>query len=513
MFSPILTTPDFDHFNIYVTTSAGRTLVGQTRDEAFYIPTFTRNANDASLSVELVPVMKDLKEGEAKVLTADYPQDGLKVADGSSLTSNPIKVQATAAGRQTVTVKATNAIGTSSTTFQAIDVMANDAEIAEVTNVILGKTVVDFSGSTNNKETPGKIIDGITNPTSTSEKWCNVSPENWVIFDCEGVYRFYGFRIYDCKSGPEQNENVRDYTIELSVDGKVWTTVVDEKDRSDDNIKTDYIAPVQGRYIRFAPKVEGTLRIWEFEAYGADDQHMTIAATPAEMRIDAGTTETIQISCQFNGDETGDDFRCTAKSSSSVVSIGQIEGNYEKTGFTIPVTASNQIGESTITIRVTNNGAYRETKVKVIVDAPDGVNVLSGAEAQLRHYTESDFAYDAEYTSSATQIFLVKDMENPSDDASVSNVGRLSYQNETAPDENRFFDKVPFCSLYEVTVPADKTKKAIGLSVGFSDFDAISCRATILGVAKTKEGSGIENLLPADTTGKSISGIYNLRGQ
>lgn len=178
MFSPILTTPDFDHFNIYVTTSAGRTLVGQTRDEAFYIPTFTRNANDASLSVELVPVMKDLKEGEAKVLTADYPQDGLKVADGSSLTSNPIKVQATAAGRQTVTVKATNAIGTSSTTFQAIDVMANDAEITEVTNVILGKTVVDFSGSTNNKETPGKIIDGITNPTSTSEKWCNVSPEN-----------------------------------------------------------------------------------------------------------------------------------------------------------------------------------------------------------------------------------------------------------------------------------------------------------------------------------------------
>lgn len=104
----------------------------------------------------------------------------------------------------------------------------------------------------------------------TSSKWCCTTPNNWVIFDCEGIFRFYGFGIWDCKAGPEDNENFNDYTIELSLDGENWTTVVDEYGRGSDDIKYDNIAPARGRYIRFSPKNTAVLRVWESEACAAN---------------------------------------------------------------------------------------------------------------------------------------------------------------------------------------------------------------------------------------------------
>ncbi len=104
---------DFSHFDIYVTHSDNvRTLVGQTRDEAFFIPELKRINNEASARIEIVAVYKD----------------------GSRL-------------------DVTNAIGTNTKNSEVIDVLS-DIDYNNVTNVVLNKTVVDFSGSTNNKETP-----------------------------------------------------------------------------------------------------------------------------------------------------------------------------------------------------------------------------------------------------------------------------------------------------------------------------------------------------------------------
>lgn len=796
---------DFSHFDIYAIHSDGvRQLMGQTRDEAFYIPKLSRVGDESSVKIEISAIFKDGTAGTPVTLDAFYPVPGapdvrfkpaksyLKVGEttkisavatgnptswswtlpaglervAGSLTSNEITVKALKEGRFSIRLDVTNAIGTTSKNSEVIDVL-NATDYSAVSNVLLNKTVVAFSGSTNNKETPSNIIDGERNPSSTSEKWCNVGADNWVIFDCEGVYRFYGFAIYDCKSGPENNENIRDYTIELSMDGKTWTTVVDEKDRSADNIKTDYIAPLQGRFVRLTPKVEGTLRIWEFEAYAADDVHMTIAVEPSEMRMNVGTVEQVVVNCQFNGDEIGADFDCTAKAGSSIVSIGRISSNSDKTGFTIPVSASNQIGETVVTIRVINNGCYREAKVKVIVDAPDGDNILANIPAELRHYVNSDFAFDAEYipyetyhltdgnrkdealeyvndysshkkdfwalfyapegtewnlakvkiyipegnfgfndndkegyinkeieiligddflslesvkqytnlekadelefifpkarhakclaiacdvnpyfypslaeieayeqtvsddedmsveisnwtndviaenipsssyadasvggdgwvlytsnaksdgaivgddnvvvtksgtkfrlapydeknalclgwafslksltfaepiaadefhilalssggdtpfevrvnyeddTKSTINKYIVYNWENENANAAVSGVGRLSYHNDIAPDPNKFFEKVPFCTLTEIVVPADPTKKALSLSVGFSDFDAVSNNVTVLGVARGNDSSGIQSPIIEPQHDHTIIGIYNIQG-
>ena len=423
---------DLDHFDVYLTTASGRRLVGQTRDEAFYIPAITREGNEDGVTVEVVPVTKDMAQQTPVSAKADYPKPGapvvslklsrscvkvgetvtltangtgsptawkwilpatLQLVDGA-LTDNVITVKALAEGTQKVTVESTNALGVSSTAFDALDVLA-DNDYSRLQNIALHKKIYSYSGCTNSKEAPENIVDGITNPSSTSQKWCNVSPDNWVIIDCQGLYRIYGFKIYDCKAGPENAENIRDYTIEVSADCKNWTKVVDEKDKSAVDIKEDYIVPVLGRYIRFSPSVSGTLRVWEFEAYGIDNVKMSIDANASQLKVNTGETKNIEVSYNLNGDDREPSFACNAVASGNV-EIGDITEDMQVGKFIIPVTGGELIGESDILITVTNGAAYKEAEVKVYVDNAERPNVLAGLDARLRHYKD-DYSATASY--------------------------------------------------------------------------------------------------------------------
>lgn len=429
---------DFDHFDIYTKDFNGvRKLVGQTRGEGFFIPDIKRQGTEDKIEIEVIPVMKDGKQQAATTLTANYPQAtapkislklsksylklgetatitangtcnpsgwkwtlpaGLELVDGS-LTSNSITVKAKAEGRHKVTVSSTNAIGTSNVECELLDVYA-EADMAKVQNVLLKKTVVSYSGCTNSSESPANLIDGVTNPSSTSAKWCNVSPTNWVILDTEGLFRIYGFKIYDCKAGPENDENIKNYTIEVSQDGENWTKVVDEINREDDNIKEDYIAPVRGRYIRFSPTVSGVLRVWEFEAYGVDDVRTILTTETPEMRIEAGQTQDLVVSYDLNGDKREADFELKVEKQEGV-SVGEIRENAAARTFTIPVTAEKRIGHGEMAVRLYNGGVYKELAVKVLTDAAQAPNVLAGRTATLRQF-KSDYSFNAEYTDLTT---------------------------------------------------------------------------------------------------------------
>lgn len=425
---------EFDHFDLYTVIGDGtRTLVGQTRDEGFYIPTFERNGNDANVTVELVPVMKDGKQQSAQQLVMNYPAPqppvitvkpsvsyakvgdvvtltmtgtghptgfewslpaGLTLKEGA-LTDQTIKVTAAAEGKQVVSVKCTNAIGTSTLDVEAVEVFSAD-DYKAVYNVLKGKTVVAYSGSTNSTEVPDKIIDGVENPTATSSKWCNVSSDNWVIFDCEGAYRLYGFKIFDGNAGPESGvDQIDSYIIQVSQDGENWTTVVDESDVETISIKEVYMCPVKARYIKLVPHVNGTLRIWEFEAFGRDDNNLTISVDPAELKINAGETKNITVSYDLNGDNREQLFTCTATSSGNAV-IGKITEDQANSTFTIPVTGGKVIGSDKITVNVNNGGAYKERTVNVTIDSDSQPNVLEGKTAKLRHYN-ADYSYEATY--------------------------------------------------------------------------------------------------------------------
>lgn len=430
-------TADFDHFDIYKENEDGtRTMVGQTRDEAFYVPTFQRKDNEAYVKFIVTPVMKDMRQQKGKSIVLDYPQatapvvsftisnsylkvgesatitangtgnptafkwtlpEGLKLADGSSLTSQTIKVVAQKVGKQRVTVDVTNAIGTSTTSSNILDVMTEE-EYKKIYNVVYQKKVLGYSGSTNYKEVPDKIIDGETNPTSASDKWCNVSADNWVTFDLQSVYRIYSFKIFDGNAGPESGvDQIDSYQILLSEDNEHWTTVVDTYNRQKESVKTDYIAPMRARYVKLVPHVNGILRIWEFEVYGKKDNSMKLSTLTNNVTMNAGESYNINVTYDLGeGATKADKFECVATSKNGNVTIGTIKENVKKNTFVIPVTAKQRMGDDVVTIRVVNGDDYEEIAVQVEVDATTQPNVLKGKTAEVRHY-ENDYSFEAAF--------------------------------------------------------------------------------------------------------------------
>lgn len=430
-------TADFDHFDIYKENEDGtRTMVGQTRDEAFYVPTFQRKDNEAYVKFIVTPVMKDMRQQKGKSIMLDYPQatapvvsftisnsylkvgetatitangtgnptafkwtlpEGLKLANGFSLTDQTITVVAEKVGKQRVTVDVTNAIGTSTTSSNILDVMTEE-EYKKIYNVVYQKKVLGYSGSTNYKEVPDKIIDGETNPTSASDKWCNVSADNWVTFDLQSVYRIYSFKIFDGNAGPESGvDQIDSYQILLSEDNEHWTTVVDTYNRQKESIKTDYIAPMRARYVKLVPHVNGILRIWEFEVYGKKDNSMKLSTLTNNVTMNAGESYNINVTYDLGeGATKADKFECVATSKNGNVTIGTIKENVKKNTFVIPVTAKQRMGDDVVTIRVVNGDDYEEIAVQVEVDATTQPNVLKGKTAEVRHY-ENDYSFEAAF--------------------------------------------------------------------------------------------------------------------
>lgn len=429
-------TADFDHFDIYKENEDGtQTMVGQTRDEAFYVPTFQRKDNELYVKFIVVPVMKDMRQQKGKTIVLDFPQptapvvsftisnsylkvgesatitangtgsptafkwtlpEGLKLANGFALTDQTITVVAEKVGKQRVSVEVTNSIGTSTTSSNILDVMTEE-EYKNIFNVVYQKKVLGYSGSTNSQEVPDKIIDGDTYPYSKSDKWCNVSADNWVTFDLQGVYRIYGFKIYDGNSGPESGvDQIDSYQILLSEDNEHWTTVVDTYNRQNESVKSDFIAPTRARYVKLVPHVNGILRIWEFEVYGKKDNSMNISASPEQMTINAGESNNIYVTYDLGEVAKDPQFKCTAISKNGNVKIGTIKENTKKSTFIIPLTAQQRMGDDVVTIRVVNGDDYEEATVQVEVDATTQPNVLKGKKAEVRHY-KNDYSFEAAY--------------------------------------------------------------------------------------------------------------------
>ena len=416
---------DFDHFDIYKKHEDGeRTLVGQTRGEAFYVPTFVRNGVDNFLEMEVVPVMKDMKQQPAKSIKLNYPKgtapvvtfslgksylevgesthitakgtgrptawewilpEGLEFKPGTATNEETIYVVAKKPGKMKVTVKVTNVVGTSETTKQVIDVIAKE-DAATVYNVVQNKTVVKFSNSTNSTETPWKIIDGEVYPQETSGKWCTLQSDRWAIFDCQSAYRIYGFCIYDGNSGPEYGvDQINNYKIQLSNDGETWTTVVDAENRVKESIKYDYIPPFKARYVKLIPEANGTLRIWEFQVFGSEDNNMSISVPSSEVKMNAGETQNIVVTYDLNGDPRDPKFACRVKSTAGL-KVGTITEDQANSTFTIPVTAGMKMGVEKLTITVDNGGTYKERVVNISIDSNTQPNILTGATAEVRHY-------------------------------------------------------------------------------------------------------------------------------
>lgn len=404
------TITDIHHYNIYLTQRSTRTLVGQTRNEGFYIPPITRTSTEElSVTAEIVTVTNDMKEGTPVALEIKYPgRDHIKVSYKASQTlvktGTDVTIEAKAnngadsfewtvpSGATLVSGQGTSKVvfnfqneGIYDITIKVANDIANvtytQPQLIEVNNsktlnlVSVGKTIDSYSGS-NEDEDPEWLIDGIQSPDKTGQKWCAEGKrEHWVIIDLEQMYNIYRLRFFDAKTR-ENYDNIGAYKVWISKDGQQWDAVLDETGRSAEKTKDDYIAPTIGRYVKFMPydpQTPCTIRIFEYEVYGTELGNHSIEQKE-ETILGLSTTEHYSLSFDWgNGMATSYDF--TIKSSNSnLIKAEIVNVDIENKKVYFDLTSGNIQDKAEISVRFRNGDYTRSAIFTAIVTDLENLN-------------------------------------------------------------------------------------------------------------------------------------------
>lgn len=401
---------DVHHYNVYMERNGEKKLVGQTRNEGFYIPKFTRTSNDEKhVKVSVVAVTKDLKEGNAVELQLKYPEMGAPVvqlkamktlvrigekvtvlarannepqtytwtipenAELVSQSNNKAVFKFNKEGRYDIKVNVANAIGnTDCAVIKYIEV----AQLKETEVVSVGKSIKDVSGYLSS-EKPEHLIDGVRVPNDIHAKWCiGGSKSHWVIIDLQSNYTLYRFRFFDCGHKENYSDNVKSYKVELSKDGETWTEALNEKGRPE-NTKDDWIKPTIARYIRFTPYDEEmpiTIRIWEFEAYGI--QGNLSLEKPEDTEININESKTISLAYSLEGDPKNTNFKVdvTTNATPNMFAIENIV--IEDALIKFNIKAGSEMCKDNVTVKIINGDFERAHTFSVKIQDPSLTNIL-----------------------------------------------------------------------------------------------------------------------------------------
>lgn len=404
---------DVDHYDVYLTRNNERTLVGQTRNEGFYIPKFNRESGEQSVEVGVVAVTKDMKEGEEVKMTLNYPKMTapevqitasptlVKVNEEVTLTAianknpesyewvlpngatvvskegNKAVVKFTAEGSYSITVKVRNAVGeTTETNMGLVDV--NNTKVIE--NVAKGKDIHSVSGEISaSGEVAANLLDGRVTGCSVHQKWCvGGKKEHWVIIDLKESYQLYKFRIADAQVNEGGTENLNSYKIELSNDLENWNEVVNTTGRRDEMYHIDWIKPTAARYIRFTPYDNDapiTIRIWEFEAYGAEGS--TELSTIADQKLETGTNLEVKGGYSVGGNKE-DNFAINVTSENEeIVTVSDIKVLDDAT-YSFVLNAGNLVGKTNVNVSLLNGEFQKNVTFAVTTFDASQVNLIAG---------------------------------------------------------------------------------------------------------------------------------------
>jgi hypothetical protein len=156
-------------------------------------------------------------------------------------------------------------------TLLALGCCSSAQQTPAETNLALHKPA---TGSTpcNADEGPEKAFNGSVSG-GTSDKWCSLEDSKWLQVDLGARFRVERIVIRHAGAGGEDEDwNTRAFKINVSTDGKEFTTVVTVKD-NDKNVSTHTFQPVIARYVQLevitpAQDDDPAARIYEVEVYG-----------------------------------------------------------------------------------------------------------------------------------------------------------------------------------------------------------------------------------------------------
>lgn len=452
---------DIHHYNVYTYINNTLKLVGQTRNEGFYIPKFQRNQGDQKIDIYVRAVFKNMKESTAEAkLVMNYP--ALRTPDVTmnasttlAKTGEEVTIKAKAnrypegyewvvptgatlvsgQGTETavfkfanqgvydITVKVRNAAGTTTETIAGFIEVSNSKLLEKVS---CGAKIVDASGSLP-PEDPSNLVDCDWVPSSVRAKWCiGGKKEHWVILDLKADYDVYRFRWADCGHKENESDNVQCYKIEVSMDNENWTTVLNEKGRKE-NTKDDYIKPTKARYVRFTPYDEEkpiTIRIWEFEVYSVVVTAEVETPEDAELQINSSLKQTTGYN--LNGMDQGSDFKVEVTSSNNeVLDITDVTAAGGKINYTLN---AKKGGVVSVTIALTNGGKTTTTSYTVTAVDPSIVNILLDRKAIIdpNDYDNEDenTSFDALTDGSYTTYWRTNfDIDAPSQHTALFDLG------------------------------------------------------------------------------------------
>ena len=417
---------DIHHYNVYITRNGERTLVGQTRNEGFYVSKFKRTSPaETEVKLEVVSVGNDLKEGNTIATTISYPEvtkpnvtiiasktlvkknevitltayadnypktykwtkpAGATIVSGEG--TKEISIRFGNEGLYDITVAVSNEKGETVATEDGL-VYVSDKKANDLKNVAKGKTIHSHSGALD-PEVPENLIDGDRCPGDIHGKWCiGGKKEHWVIIDLEQAYQIYQFKTFDCGMKENPADNVKNYKIWVSDDPENWGEPVVNATNRPETEKEDNIRPAVGRYVKFMPYDNDspiTIRIWEFEVYALEGG--PAFNVPESASLKTGEVKNLKFTYDLRGEAKAADFAVNVTSSKEdVVTIANKNVDEAKSEISFDLQAQNISGLAEVKVELINDGWIIAKKVKVEVMDASYVNVLAGKEVTI-NYTE-----------------------------------------------------------------------------------------------------------------------------
>lgn len=395
------TSEDVHHYNVYLERNGVTRLAGQTRNEGFYIPKFTRtDKNEKSMKVTVKAVNKDMKEATSgPSVTAEYPAISLpevsmvasktlvkpgeevtftatatnypeeytwSAPEGAQLVSsnaNVATMKFNQEGLFDITVAVKNEVGTTTCTIEEYINVSATAELSIVSRASAGGSIHSWSsnmGTGSTAELPKYLIDDTTVPGSVNQKWCaGGDKEHWTIIELDKIYELYRFMIYDCGNKENASDNLTHYRIYTSMEDPAndnWTLALDMQNvpaTAANNIKDDYVKPILGRYIKFVPydpEKAITIRIWQFDAYG-----MSVAMKPVISGINASksvirTNEEVTFTAVVSENPTSYEWSVEGGTLVSQTANTAVFKFAETGEYDVTVKATNAVGSTSKTV-------------------------------------------------------------------------------------------------------------------------------------------------------------------